>query len=184
MPPPRLPLATARLLLEPVAARHAPGLWAAVEESRDALEQWMSWTPAATAARTREFCLGSEEAWDDGTGYHFAVVVDGRASGVVGLTLGQEPYLGQMGYWIHSAAAGRGYTTEAAAAVVRFGFTEVELRRIELRAGEGNGASRRVAEKLGFHRDRLLPGGCSGAGGPYDCYLYALDAAECRVVRR
>jgi RimJ/RimL family protein N-acetyltransferase len=61
----------------------------------------------------------------------------------------------ELGYWIRSDLAGRGLTTEAASAIVAFGFDVVGLHRIELHAAPGNAGSIRVAEKLGFQFEGL-----------------------------
>ena len=64
--------------------------------------------------------------------------------------------------------------TEAATAIVTFGFEQLHLHRIELHAGLRNFASIRVAEKLGFQRAGALRDGSRGASGWYDCYVYDL----------
>jgi RimJ/RimL family protein N-acetyltransferase len=56
----------------------------------------------------------------------------------------------ELGYWTAPDARGKGYITEAARAVCRWGFEELELERIDWMAFVGNEGSRRVAEKVGF----------------------------------
>jgi ribosomal-protein-alanine N-acetyltransferase len=46
--------------------------------------------------------------------------------------------------------------TEATARILEVGFEELALHRVVLRIAEGNRASERVAEKLGFTREGLL----------------------------
>jgi len=56
----------------------------------------------------------------------------------------------ELGYWLGLDAWGRGFATEAAAALVDFGFRELGLARIYAQVLEGNAASCRVLDKLGM----------------------------------
>jgi RimJ/RimL family protein N-acetyltransferase len=62
----------------------------------------------------------------------------------------------ELGYWTAPEARGRGYMTEAARAVCRWGFEDLALERIDWMAFVPNHASRRVAEKLGFTLEGTL----------------------------
>src|SRR5262245_48159188 len=56
----------------------------------------------------------------------------------------------EIGYEIARRWWGRGLTTEAAAAVIRYGFSVLGLHRIEAGVPPGNDASVRMLQKLGF----------------------------------
>jgi RimJ/RimL family protein N-acetyltransferase len=56
----------------------------------------------------------------------------------------------ELGYWLGADAWGHGYATEAADALVEFGFAEMGLHRIYAQVLAGNNASCRVLEKLGM----------------------------------
>lgn len=66
----------------------------------------------------------------------------------------------EVGYAFGPSAWGRGYATEAARAVVRWGFEERSLERIVAIAYPENDASRRVMDKLGMRYEgtRLVHG--------------------------
>lgn len=64
--------------------------------------------------------------------------------------LGSDPYQAEIGYWIGKPFWNRGLITEAVKPLIEFGFHELELNRIWISYYDGNLASRRVAEKLGF----------------------------------
>lgn len=97
---------------------------------------------------------------------------------------------GEIGYWAHPGARGRGVTTDAVSLVVRHAFVPEDdggqgLRRVMLFSAEENAASRVVAERNGFRasgRDRssyrLGDGSVTDAIG-YDLLLeeYAGPAA-------
>jgi RimJ/RimL family protein N-acetyltransferase len=70
--------------------------------------------------------------------------------GAVGLTPdGGEP-TAELGYWLSPRHWGSGITTEAASAVVSFGFEALGLPYLTSGWFEDNRASGRVLEKLGF----------------------------------
>lgn len=56
----------------------------------------------------------------------------------------------ELGYWLGADAWGNGYATEAASALVDFGFKELGLSRIYAQVLEGNTTSCNVLEKLGM----------------------------------
>lgn len=57
----------------------------------------------------------------------------------------------EIGYWICSDQAGKGYTTDAVSAITKSAFATLPaLRRIEILCDAGNHASTRVAAKAGF----------------------------------
>jgi ribosomal-protein-serine acetyltransferase len=175
MTPDRAPLRTEQLLLEPISPEHTEALWAATEASLEELGRWMLWAVDATREGTETFAAEAEREWREGTGFHFAILLDGELAGALGLEV-RAPInrIGEIGYWIRSDLAGRGLVTEAAEAVVAFGFEVLGLYRLELRAGVMNGASQRVAQKLGFHLEGTLRKGCPGGPEPYDCHMYGL----------
>jgi ribosomal-protein-alanine N-acetyltransferase len=60
----------------------------------------------------------------------------------------------EIGYGISKEYWGRGFTTEAAAASIRYGFEELKLNRIVAVAMPENIASRRVMEKIGMRYEK------------------------------
>ncbi len=70
----------------------------------------------------------------------------------------------EVGYEIRRRSWGRGFTPEAVAAVLGYGFSVLGLHRIEAGVLPGNDASVRVLEKLGFLEEGLRRD-----------YLYAKD---------
>lgn len=68
---------------------------------------------------------------------------------------GDDPGSGEIGYWVHPEARGRGVMTEALRLVVDHALTPtvaggLGLRRLHLLAAAGNAASAHVARRTGF----------------------------------
>ncbi len=57
----------------------------------------------------------------------------------------------ELGYWLAEKYWGRGIITEAAKAVIDFGFRELGLEVISICTSEENKRSRKVIDKCGFH---------------------------------
>lgn len=63
---------------------------------------------------------------------------------------------GELGMWIAPPYWGEGYATEACELVVEYAFQERNLHRMMARVMEGNDASARIWEKLGFEHEGTL----------------------------
>ncbi|UAL50903.1 GNAT family N-acetyltransferase [Metabacillus dongyingensis] len=62
----------------------------------------------------------------------------------------------EIGYWISTKYAGKGYMTEAVEALTLFAVKEFGAKRVEIRCDPENIRSRRIPEKLGFILEGVL----------------------------
>ena len=72
---------------------------------------------------------------------------------------------------------GRGYGTEALAAVTRFCFAHTELRRLQAEVDVRNTASRRMLEKCGYRREGLIRQG-KMVNAWCDYFIYGILAGD------
>jgi RimJ/RimL family protein N-acetyltransferase len=87
----------------------------------------------------------------------WAVTLRGEVSGIVNLRFEQDDRVAVLGYGIHKRLWGRGFASEAAAAVVTKAFFSCRrLRRVRAHTDARNEASIGVLEKLGFTREGTL----------------------------
>ncbi|MGJ8698135.1 MAG: GNAT family N-acetyltransferase [Verrucomicrobiaceae bacterium] len=153
-------------------------IFEAAEESREHVAPWMDWlTPdyAMEDARTWvEFAVKSRE---DRTGYFFVVVddADGAVVGSCGLNLinWKDRYC-NLGYWVRKTSLGKGAARQATLHLRDFGFGELGMNRLEIVVGDGNGASRGVAEAVGAAYEGLLKKRITIWGKGHDAHMYAL----------
>ncbi|MFD0273731.1 GNAT family N-acetyltransferase [Kitasatospora sp. NPDC127111] len=89
-----------------------------------------------------------------------------------------RPGAAEVGWWATKEYRGRGYTAEAAAAVARYGLTELGLRRLEWYAYVGNEGSRAVAEKVGFRFEGTLRSFAEQRGRFHDAWVAGLLATD------
>jgi|SRR6516164_495548 len=81
---------------------------------------------------------------------------DGQLLGATGLEIRAEDERAELGYWIGKPYWGQGYCTEAARAVVQYGFEYLRLNRIKAHHFAQNPASGRVLQKIGMIREGRL----------------------------
>ena len=88
----------------------------------------------------------------------------------------------ELGYALGEKHWGRGYATEACAAVLDYAFGKLDCPVISAGHFPFNSASRRVIKKLGFHYDGALRHACVLPDGSVsDLMLYSLTRDEYRA---
>jgi RimJ/RimL family protein N-acetyltransferase len=93
--------------------------------------------------------------WLVGAIARFAMVdvATGRVAGSVDLRKAGPPQVGGIGYVVHPAFRGRGYTSRALRLLVPWAFEVADFARLELGAKQDNAASLRAAANAGFEPD-------------------------------
>ena len=89
----------------------------------------------------------------------FAVTLrpDGTLVGAVGLRIDADDQRAELGYWIGKPYWNQGYATEAARALLGFGFEQLRLNRVYAHHFARNPASGRVMQKIGMTHEGRLP---------------------------
>ena len=106
----------------------------------------------------------------------------GRLIGNCGIRLAKPgARTGDLGYEISPEFWGCGYATEAARAMVGFGFEELRLHRVWGECVPENSASRRVMEKLGMGNEGRLRQAQWYKGRWWDTLVYGMLEDEWRM---
>ena len=109
----------------------------------------------------------------------WAVTLGGKVVGIVSLAFEQGHRIAVVGYGVHGALRGQGFSGEAARAVVDAAFsTYPTLRKVRAHTDARNMASRRVLEKLGFLREGILRSNQFAKGELADEAVYGLLREE------
>lgn len=107
-------------------------------------------------AQTRDWIRRNLESYDDRDYGLWAVVLrsSGEVVGQCGLLLQEVDRVNEVevGYHVHRAHWNQGIATEAATACRDYGFDRLGIGRLISIINPYNGASRRVAEKIGMTR--------------------------------
>ena len=143
---------TARLVLRPLELADARAIAERAGDRRVARYLIAVPSPYPVSLATR-WISARIAWWPQARGVTLAIAVRGRPDellGSVSLRRFVRDRRAELGYWLGVDAWGKGYATEAATALVDFGFRELGLERIYAQVLEGNAASCRVLEKLGM----------------------------------
>lgn len=147
-------LRTRSLELRALSEDDATGLWPLMSDSR--LTAFLAWEPHRSLDETASMAAALVEAQQTDRGYHWVVSHAGQTVGLVSLIDVRRQHRcwtlnrAELAYWIGIPFQGRGYATEAAAAVAGFGFDKLGLHKIRVYHAADNPASGRTIEKLGF----------------------------------
>lgn len=130
--------------------------------TQEQANEWLKW-------------MGDFYASQDGVRWAIERKSDGQFVGSAGLHhWSREHHYAEIGYDITSQYWGEGYATEVARTIVEFAWQALKLNRIEADVMQGNIASMRVLEKLGFQREGILRQRVNKGGKYFDVYLFSL----------
>lgn len=171
----RTSLETPRLLLRPFDLQDAPAVQclAGAREIADTTEN----IPHPYETGMADEWIASHQAKHAaGSLAVFAIVLrDGmKLIGAIGLTIDRAADKGELGYWIGKPFWGQGFCTEAARAVLGYGFGALSLNRIGARHFARNPASGRVMAKIGMTAEGTARQGAIKWGNYEDLVLYGI----------
>lgn len=116
----------------------------------------------------------SQEAFDEHTGYTFGIRnKEGQIIGAIGLH-DREDDKAELGYWMAIPYWNKGYVTEAAKAIVDFGFKELGINKIFATHFPHNPASGKIMEKIGMEQEAVLRQHVKKDGEYHDLVMYAI----------
>lgn len=150
-------LHTERLLLRPLTQADVPDLYELRSDQQ--VMRFASTTPWQSIALAHALIERDMTAMAEGEYLRFAIVRsnDGKLLGSCGLFhLDQQCRRAEIGYELSFAAWGFGYMHEALVKLIAFGFTEMNLNRIEADVGPRNVHSIRSLERLAFQKEGHL----------------------------
>ena len=172
---------TARLILRAAKSNDGPEAFEAVVESVNELKPWMPWVhPEPKLEGSVEFHANAQARWYSREMLDFQWV-DKSTQRLVGKggfhTINWDVPKFEIGYWVRTSMAGKGYCTEAVNALVAFAKRELGAKRLEICSDPRNERSRKVAERCGFALEGILRRNMRDPyGGLRDSCMYALTA--------
>jgi RimJ/RimL family protein N-acetyltransferase len=177
-------LTTDRLVLRPLAPGDAPTVQRLAGEKDIA---------ATTRLIPHPYPPGMAEQWittlpelyQRAEMINWGIAMDGGLLlGTIRLTLNPVDNHAEMGYWVGKPYWNNGYCTEAARAVVAYGFEKLDLERIYANYLARNPASGRVLAKLGMVQEGLLRRHRRKFGRYEDLIVCGLMRSEWQAAKR
>jgi ribosomal-protein-alanine N-acetyltransferase len=178
-PPTQPTLKTERLVLHPFMLADAPAVQA-LAGAREVASTTLN-VPHPYEDGMAETWIGTHApGYAAGEQATFAVrLKEGNALvGAIGLTVSGDHARAELGYWIGVPHWNRGYASEAAVEMLRFGFEELGLNRIYAIHLVRNPASGRVMQKAGMRHEGTLRQHVRKWGAFEDVACYGLIAAD------
>ncbi|MBT8047382.1 MAG: GNAT family N-acetyltransferase [Xanthomonadales bacterium] len=131
--------------------------------------------------QTAEWLRSIRANFDLRQNYRYAVFDAGEEK-----LLGENMLLGrvgpgafEIGYWTDRHATGRGFASEATAAMIRVAFEIERAERLEIHCEPENVASAAIPARLGFTHDATLPKRATNSEGKIcDLMVWSLFAAD------
>ncbi len=123
------------------------------------LGPWMSWaSPRDNTVAARAAFIDEARAKAE-TGRDAVYLLIGADDGILG-TVGLHDRVGpggiELGYWLASAATGRGIMTRVVGALTDLALSDEEISRVEIHTDEANVASAAIPRRLGFTLARTM----------------------------
>lgn len=146
--------------LRPFRIDDAPELFELIAQSKDHLRKWLGWVDGTKSAEdSAAFISSTLQGIADNGGYPKTVAILYRAkiAGTIGFNeVNRTNRFGTIGYWLAAPFQGKGIMTKAVGAYLRYGFEDLSLNRIEIRAATGNDRSRAIPQRLGFYAEGTI----------------------------
>lgn len=183
---PAYPLRTERLVLRPFRAGDVDTILAYRNDPQvSALQDWD--LPVTRESVERQVA----RTWEDlapGDSRNIGIEVDGELVGdlYVGLDEHSSPPdhgVAEIGFTLRTEHQGKGYASEAAAAVVADLIGRLGVHRVAAQLSPENTASMRVLERLGMMRESLAPKSFWWRGQWDDNLVYAMSADQWRAAQ-
>ncbi|MBB6098811.1 ribosomal-protein-serine acetyltransferase [Deinobacterium chartae] len=146
------------LELRPLEEHDAAPLALLIERNREHLRTWLGWLDGEwNPERLRMQIRAGRRRSLEGHGLELAIWFEQRLIGRISFNeIHAHHRRASVGYWVDRDAEGRGLVTAACRLLVHYGFTELQLERIEIRCAAGNLRSQGVPKRLGFQLEGVL----------------------------
>lgn len=148
--------------------------------------RFLRWPPHADVTVSHAVLTDWIAGYENPAYYQWAIVPDdlGQPIGTIGANFCDDTLaMAHIGYAIGWDYWGRGYTSEALAAVIDYLFSEVGLNRIESQHDPDNPASGRVMQKCGMTYEGTHRQADYSNRGIVDACMYAILRAEWEASR-
>jgi Acetyltransferases, including N-acetylases of ribosomal proteins len=166
-------LETDRLILDKITVEDIPQIVIYLQDK--IFSDYTSNIPYPYRKEDAEFWLKlSAEAFKNRKGFTFAIRdKTGKFLGAIGLH-DEGSDKAELGYWIGIPNWNNGYVTEAAKAIIDYGFRELNFNKIYATYFPHNPASGKIMDKIGMKKEALLKQHLKKNGKYYDIPMYSI----------
>jgi len=136
---------------------HAEPLFNLVNTNRDYLKVWLPWVDnMQTVENFAAYIADTKKRAAEKTDLGYAILVDKKIAGRIGIQhINGQNKIAEKGYWLADGLQGRGFITKCCVALIKYGFTNLGLNRIEIKCATGNNKSSAIAENRALKKKGL-----------------------------
>ena len=123
-----------------------------------------------------EFINWYKSRYNEGLAIRWGIALKGEQNiiGTIGFNNYSINHRANIGYDLQKSHWNKGYITESLETIVKFGFEQLRVNRIEAEVMHGNYASEKVLEKLGFTKEGILRQWMFWNNKHFDMTMYSL----------
>ena len=164
------------LRLELTSQKHAAALYLAVDNNRKHLSEFLPWVSTMKSVSAfKDYIKNCEDLYKEKREVSFVIISGKEAVGRIGLHhMNYQNKNAAIGYWLTKEAEGKGVITRSCKKLISFGFHELGLHRIEIKAAVNNLKSQAIPQKLNFKKEGILRGAEFVNGTFLDLVLYSM----------
>ncbi|MGN5954041.1 GNAT family N-acetyltransferase [Sphingobacterium lactis] len=146
------------IVLERTSSKYAPELFQIIERNRNYLSEFLPWVPGMKLdsdfyGYISNAVIKNEEKYEAS----FTILYNEEAVGRIGLHhINWNNKNAAIGYWIDQDKNGKGIVINACKRLIKYGFEELNLNRIEIKAAVNNTKSQAIPQKLNFKEEGIL----------------------------
>ena len=166
--------------LELTEQQHAAPLFDVVDNNREHLSGFLPWIGAMQSVGDfKEYISNCEMLYQQGKEVSFVIMLNNVLVGRIGLHhINLANKIGAIGYWLAKGFEGKGIITKSCITLINYGFENLLLNRIEIKAAVLNPKSQAIAEKLNFKKEGILREAELVNNEFLDLYLYSMLKSE------
>jgi ribosomal-protein-serine acetyltransferase len=169
--------------LEITSEKFTTQLFDVINNNRGHLSGFLPWVDAMQSEEDfRHYLQNCEQLYQEKREVSFIILFNEKPVGRIGLHhLNLANKIGSIGYWLDKNAEGKGIITKSCVELINYGFQQLNLNRIEIKAAVRNLRSQAIPEKLGFKKEGILRQAEFVNGEFIDLNIYAILKNEWRV---
>lgn len=162
--------------LRPLRATDAPDIFASIDTQREHLGRWLPFVAETHCVEQTQQVVAGMLA-DHSNPVFTLRNESGGFAGLIGFKSADSSKQSiEIGYWIREEQQGKGLMTAAVRTLCERAFTQMNMRRIEIRCGVGNLRSNRIPQRLGFRFSHVEERGEQLSDGEWiDLNVYVLE---------
>ncbi len=144
--------------LELTTEKFSKQLFNVIDSNREHLSEFLPWVGNMQSEENlRQYLRNCELLYEDKKEVSFIILLNRNPVGRIGLHhLNLQNKIGSIGYWIDKNAEGKGIISKSCIKLIEYGFCEINLNRIEIKAAVKNLKSQAIPEKLNFKKEGIL----------------------------